>query len=102
MSAAELKRATALSMSLTRMKASARPQVRERVLRIEVDDLLEDVDGVAIAPGALEARRHLVVGGERVAREAELGVDLGEARDDVPEAVLHVGTCLLMISRICL
>ena len=27
----------------------------------------------------------------RVAREAELRVDLGELRDDVPEAVFHVG-----------
>ncbi len=40
-------------------------QVRERVLRVEVDDLAEDVDGVAIAPGTLVAGGHLVVGGER-------------------------------------
>ena len=70
-------------------------QVRERVLRVEVDDLAEDVDGVAVAACALVARRHLVVGGERVARQPELGVRLGELRDDVPEAVLEVGDVLV-------
>ncbi len=70
-------------------------EVRERVLRVEIDDLAEDVDGVPIPPGALVAGGYFVVGGERVAGEPELGVRLGELGDDVPEAVLQVGDVLV-------
>src|SRR5262249_47623467 len=73
----------------------SKAEVRERVLRVELDDLAEDVDRVAIAVRALVPRRHLVVGGERVAHEAELNVSFGELRDDVAEAVLEVRDVLV-------
>ncbi len=59
------------------------PQVRQRVGRVEVDDLAEHLDGFLIAILALEARRDLVEGGQRVARETELLIELGELRRDV-------------------
>jgi hypothetical protein len=39
----------------------AEPEVRERVLRIEVDDLAEDVDRVALPSGALEPGRYFEI-----------------------------------------
>ncbi len=71
------------------------PQVRDRVRRIERDDLLEDVDGVAVAPDDLEAGGHLVVVGERVGAQVELGQQLRELRHDVAEAILQVRGVLL-------
>jgi hypothetical protein len=66
------------------------PQVRDRVLRIEVEHLLEDVERIALASLLPQPRRHLVVGGQRIAGQAELGVDLGEPRSDVAVAALEV------------
>ena len=70
-------------------------QERERVRRVEVGYLAEDVDDVALATGSGEARRQLVVRRERVAHVAELRVDLRELRDDVAEPVLQVRDVLL-------
>ena len=66
------------------------PQVRERIGRIELDDLPEDVDRFLIFLLPLQARRDLVEGGERVARETELLIELGELRRDVPVPLLEL------------
>ncbi len=55
-------------------------QVRQRIGRIELDDLPEDLDGLLVLVLALQARRDLVERGERVARQPELLVQLGELR----------------------
>ena len=65
-------------------------QVRERVRRIELDDLAEDVDRLAVAVLALQARRDLVERGERVARQPELLIELGELRHDVRVPVFEL------------
>ena len=65
-------------------------QVRQRVGRIEIDDLAEDLDGLLVAVLPLEARRDLVERGERVARQPELLVELGELRRDVRVLVLEL------------
>ncbi len=77
-------------------------QVRERVLRVEVDDLAEDVDGVAIAAGALVARGHLVVRRERVAGQPGWEYVWASFGTMWPKRSSRWGTCLWMISRICL
>jgi hypothetical protein len=59
------------------------PQVGDGVLRVELEDLLEDVEGVSLAPLVPQPRRDLVVGRQGVAGQSQLGVDLGQARDDV-------------------
>jgi hypothetical protein len=64
--------------------------VGDGVLRVELDDLLEDVERVAFTTLATQARRHFVVSCERVAGEAQLRVDLREPRDDVPVTPLEV------------
>ena len=70
--------------------------MRQRVLRVELDDLAEDVDGVAIAAGALVARAP-----PRRRRRARrwsrpsCGVRLGELGHDVAEALLEVGDVLV-------
>jgi len=69
--------------------------MRERVLRVEPDHLREDVDRLAIAPGTLQTSRDLVVGRKRVARQAELRVDLGQLGHDMPIAVGQVRRMLL-------
>jgi hypothetical protein len=71
------------------------PQVRQRVRRIELDHSTENVDGLAIATAALQPGRHLVVGGERVAGQPELRVDLGELRDDMAVAIRELRRVLL-------
>ena len=58
-------------------------QVGQGVGRVELDDLAEDVDGLLVAVLALQAGRHLVERGERVARQPELLIELGELRRDV-------------------
>ena len=70
-------------------------EVRERVRRIERDDLAEDVDRLRVALLALEARRDLVERGERVADEPELLVELGELRRDVRVPLFEVRHVLL-------
>ena len=65
-------------------------QVRQRVGRVELDDLAEDVDRLPVAVLALQARRHLVERGERVARQTELLVELRELRRDVRVLVLEL------------
>src|SRR5690606_32950011 len=65
-------------------------QVGERVGRIELDDPPEDVDRLRIALLPLEPGRHLVERGERVARQAELLIELRELRRDVPVPLLEV------------
>ena len=78
-------------------------QVRQRVGRVELDDLAEDLDGFLVAVLALQARRHLVERRERVARQAELLVELRELRRDVRVLVLELrDVACAMISRICL
>ena len=49
----------------------------------------EDVDGFLIFVLPLEARRHLVERGERVARQTELLIELGQLRRDVPVPLLE-------------
>ncbi len=70
-------------------------QMRQRVLRVEPDHLAEDFDRFAIATRTLQARRHFVVGGERVAGQAELGIDLGQLGHDVPVAIGQIRSVLL-------
>ena len=65
-------------------------QVGQRVGRIELDDLAEDLDGLGVAVLALQARRDLVERGERVARQPELLVELGELRRDVRVRLLEL------------
>jgi hypothetical protein len=79
--------ATARSRSCTRQSALREPHPRQRVAAVDLDHLLEDLDGFAIATSALIARRDLVPGAERVAREPELRVDLREPRRHVPVAI---------------
>lgn len=69
-------------------------QVRQRVGRVELDDLAEDLDGLRVAVLALQARGDLVERGERVARQPELLVELRELRRDVPVALLELGHVL--------
>ena len=57
--------------------------MRQRVGGVERDDLLEDLDRASVLARALQLRGDLVVGGERVADQAELRVELGELRRDV-------------------
>ena len=61
-------------------------QVSDRVLWVEIDDLLEDVERVAFTPLLTQARGHFVVGGEGVACQSELRIDLGEPGNDVSVA----------------
>jgi hypothetical protein len=65
-------------------------QVRQRIGRVELDHLAEDVDRLAVARVLLQATRDFVVRRQRIARQAELRVDLGELRDDVSVAVREV------------
>ncbi len=62
----------------------------QRVGRVELHDLAEDVDRLTFAALALQPRRHLVEGGERVARQPELLVELCELRRDVRVLVLEL------------
>ena len=55
-------------------------QVRQRVGRIELDNLAKDLDGLRVAVLALQAGGDLVERRERVARQPELLVELGELR----------------------
>jgi hypothetical protein len=71
------------------------PQVRQRIGRIELDELAEDVDRVAIAPRLLQPRRDLVVRRERIGHETELRVQLRELRNDVSVTVLEVRNVLV-------
>jgi hypothetical protein len=65
-------------------------QVGERVGGIELDDLAEDVDRFLVLVLPLEAGRHFVEGGEGVAGQPELLVELGELRRDVPVALFEL------------
>ena len=65
-------------------------EVREGVGRVELDDLPEDVDRLRVLALPLKARRHLVEGGERVAGQPELLVQLRELRRDVPVLVFEL------------
>jgi hypothetical protein len=64
-------------------------QVRQRVGRVEVDDAAEDFDGLLVAVLALQARGHFVERRERVARQTELLIELGELRRDVRVPILE-------------
>ncbi len=66
-------------------------EVRERVGRVEIDDLAEDLDRLVVAVLALEARRDLVERGQGVADEPELLIELGELGGDVRVLVLEGG-----------
>ncbi len=66
------------------------PQVGDGVLGIELDDLLEDVERVPFSPLLAQPGSYLVVGRQGVAGQAELGVDLGQARHDVAVAPLEM------------
>src|SRR5262249_30132063 len=54
------------------------PEVRQWIGLVERDHATEHVDRVAVPSAPLQAYRDLVVGGERVAREAELRIDRRE------------------------
>jgi len=69
--------------------------VRQRIRGVERHHLPEDVDGVPVAAGALQPDRDLVVGRECVRRQAELGVDRRELRNDLPVPVFEVRDVLL-------
>jgi hypothetical protein len=64
-------------------------EVGEWVGRIELDDPPEDVDRLLVLVLPLELGRHLVEGGERVARQTELLVQLRELGRDVPVPLLE-------------
>ncbi len=70
-------------------------QVRDRVRRIERDDLAEDVERLGVALLTLVARRDLVERGERVAHQPELLIELGELRRDVRVPLFEVRHVLL-------
>ena len=61
--------------------------MREGIGGVERDDLRKHFDGASVLPRALQLRGDLVVRGERVAHQAELGIQLGELRRDVPVAI---------------
>jgi hypothetical protein len=66
-------------------------KVRQGIGGVEVDDPPEDVDRLGVAVLTLEAGRNFVEGRERVARQPELLVELGELRRDVRVPVLELG-----------
>ncbi len=65
-------------------------QVRQRIRRVERDDLAEHVERFLIALLTREAHRDFVERGERVAHETELLIELGELRRDVRVALFEV------------
>ena len=65
-------------------------QVGQRVRRVELDDLAEDVERLAVAALLLQTRRDLVEGLQGVARQPERLVKLGELRRDVGVLVLEL------------
>ena len=83
-SAAVQNESIASSTDCTRQQASARRRCGNGF-----------VDGVAIAPRALQTRGDLVVCSERVAGEPELGIDGRELGDDVPVAIFQLRDVLL-------
>jgi hypothetical protein len=65
-------------------------QVRQRVARVKLNELSENLDGFLVAILALQASRYLVERRESVARQPELLVELGELRRDVRVLVVEV------------
>lgn len=70
-------------------------QMRQRVFRVQLDGLAQDLDGFAVATEGLIIRGDFVVGDERIAHEAQLGVDLGELGQDVGVLRREVGRVFL-------
>ncbi len=65
-------------------------QVRQRIGRVELDDFAEDFDGFVVAALPLQPRGHLVERRQRIARQSELLVELGELGRDVRVFLLEL------------
>ncbi len=70
-------------------------QVRQRIAGVQLDHFAEYLDGVAVAAGALESRRYLVPGGQGIASQAQLGIDVGQLGNDMSVAIGQIRRVLL-------